>query len=163
MAIERHIVLISPEIHWNTGNIGRTCLATGAVLHLIEPLGFSLDSKQIKRAGLDYWSRVDLHVWKNFEDWFESYAPDISGGELNLLSKIGRQPIWSMPCRPRQFLVFGSETRGLPEELLKRFASLTYHIPILDKTRSLNLSTAVGIVLYESLRQIDFDHSWATL
>ena len=163
MAIERHIILISPEIHWNTGNIGRTCLATGATLHLVEPLGFSLESKQIRRAGLDYWSRVRLHVWKSFDTWLNALKPDIDGGELALMSKIGRHPYWSMRCPQRQFLVFGSETKGLPEELLERYPSLTYHIPILCDTRSLNLSTAVGIVLYESLRQSGFNHNWTTL
>lgn len=163
MVIERHIVLIAPEIHWNTGNIGRTCLATGAALHLVEPLGFSLASKHLRRAGLDYWSRVKLQVWKNFETCFDSLKPDIGRGELALLSKIGRHPVWSMRCPPRQFLVFGSETRGLPEALLARYRSLTYHIPIRCDTRSLNLSTAVGIALYESLRQAGFDHNWTTL
>ena len=155
---ERHIVLVAPEIHWNTGNIGRTCLATGAFLHLIKPLGFSLGSREVHRAGLDYWEKVKLTLWDNFDGFFEKMAP--KQGEINLFTKRGSRPFWSMPCARRLFLVFGSETRGLPEEILDRFSESTYYIPITADTRSLNLSTAAGIALYESLRMSDPFHAW---
>ena len=163
MPIERHIVLLAPQIHWNTGNIGRTCLAAGAALHLIEPLGFSMDARQIRRAGLDYWHKVKVSVWRDFEQWFDSLKPDLVKGELVLLSKRGRHPFWSMDRPLRQCLVFGSETGGIPQSLLERYRSQTYHIPILKDIRSLNLSTAVGIALYESLRRTGFTNSWPLL
>ncbi len=147
---ERHVVLVHPEVHWNTGNIGRTCLGAGARLHLIEPLGFSLDDRHVKRAGLDYWPRVDLQVWPGFEDFCDSLKP--SPEEIILLTKSGRQTFWQMPRARRLFLIFGAETRGLPPALLARYAQQTFRIPISRQIRSLNLSTAVGIVLYESLR-----------
>jgi tRNA (cytidine/uridine-2'-O-)-methyltransferase len=115
--LERHVVLVSPEIHWNTGNIGRTCVATGSHLHLIRPLGFSLDSKEVKRAGLDYWKQVKLHVWEDFEDLHTNLAP--RRHEVALFSKTGKWPFWSMPSPPRLFLIFGSETRGLPASIVE--------------------------------------------
>lgn len=147
---ERHVVLVAPEIHWNTGNIGRTCLAARACLHLIKPLGFSLESRELKRAGLDYWSRVQPAVWEDFETFLSAMSPDQE--ELALFSSRGAIPFWSMPACRRRFLVFGSESRGLPAELLLRFPRATYRIPVSAEIRSLNLSTAVGIALYESLR-----------
>ena len=149
---ERHVVLVAPEVHWNTGNIGRTCLGAGARLHLIKPLGFSLDSREVKRAGLDYWSRVDLTVWENFIQFKETLAPRKT--EIALFSKSGGRLFWSMPAARRLFLVFGSETRGLPESMLSLYPQSTYRIPISDEIRCLNLSTTVGIALYESLRRI---------
>jgi tRNA (cytidine/uridine-2'-O-)-methyltransferase len=148
---ERHIVLVAPEVHWNTGNIGRTCLGAGARLHLVRPLGFSLDSRQVKRAGLDYWPKVPLSVWDAFDELLAAFQP--LGPEIALLTKSGRTPYWQIPIAPRQFLVFGSETRGLPAEILSRFGEHTYYIPMGSEIRSLNLSTSVGIVLYDSLRQ----------
>ncbi len=147
---ERHIVLVCPEIHWNTGNIGRTCIGTGATLHLIKPLGFSLDSPFLKRAGLDYWQHVDLHVWNDFEAFLENTAPKIE--EILLFSKNGTTPYWQMPTMKRLFLVFGSETKGLPDAILNTYQKAVFSIPITDKIRSLNLSSAAGIVLYETLR-----------
>jgi tRNA (cytidine/uridine-2'-O-)-methyltransferase len=147
---ERHVVLVAPEIHWNTGNIGRTCLAAGARLHLIKPLGFSLDSRQVQRAGLDYWPRVDLAVWDAFDHFMAHLVPDPA--ELVLLTKTGQRLFWNMPRRPRLFLIFGSETRGLPDEILRRYPRQTFRIPTSNAIRSLNLSTAAGIALYESLR-----------
>jgi len=147
---KRHIVLVRPEIHWNTGNIGRTCIGTGATLHLIKPLGFSLDSPFLKRAGLDYWQHVDLHVWDDFESFLRHTAPQKE--EILLFSKNGTTPYWQMPTRKRLFLVFGSETKGLPESILNAYQTAVYFIPITDKIRSLNLSSAAGIVLYETLR-----------
>ncbi len=156
--LERHVVLVSPEIHWNTGNIGRTCVATGAYLHLIRPLGFSLDGKHVKRAGLDYWKHVKLRVWDNFNGLQSSLAPRPQ--EVAVFSKTGAKPFWTLPSAPRLFLIFGSETRGLSENILRRYAEATYHIPITKDIRSLNLSTAVGIALYESLRSAASFHAW---
>ena len=155
---ERHVVLVSPEIHWNTGNIGRTCVATGAYLHLIRPLGFSLDSKEVRRAGLDYWKRVKLNVWDDFDGLDSKLAP--RRHEVAIFSKTGSQPFWSMPSPPRLFLIFGSEARGLPASILNRYPESTYHIPITKNIRSLNLSTAAGIAIYESLRLAQPFHAW---
>lgn len=158
---KRHVVLVSPEIHWNTGNIGRTCLGAGANLHLIKPLGFSLADRHVKRAGLDYWDQVNLSVWENFAVFAESTC--MAPSEAAVLTKTGRQPIWQLPkTAGRLFLIFGSETRGLPPAIQKQFnAGQTYHIPICQAIRSLNLSTAVGIGLYESLREAPHFHEWA--
>ncbi len=155
---ERHVILVSPEIHWNTGNIGRTCVATGAYLHLIEPLGFSLDSKEVRRAGLDYWERVKLSVWQDFEALHSKLA--LRPQEVILFSKTAAKPFWTMPSGRRLFLIFGSETRGLPANIPSLYPHATYHIPITRDIRSLNLSTAVGIALYESLRQAQPFHAW---
>ena len=157
--MERHIVLVSPEIHWNTGNIGRTCVATGSYLHLIQPLGFSLESKEVKRAGLDYWEQVKLSVWKDFDYFHSQLKP--AQDEVAVFSKTGARPFWDMPSPLRQFLIFGSETRGLPPNILNRYPGATYHIPITKDIRSLNLSTAAGIAIYESLRAMPRFHAWA--
>ena len=155
---ERHVVLVSPEIHWNTGNIGRTCLATGAFLHLIQPLGFSLESREIKRAGLDYWKHVKSSLWNSFDDLCSKMNP--LKGEVALFSKTGLKPFWSMRAPSRLFLVFGSEAGGLPEAICRSYPDAIYHIPITAKARSLNLSTAAGIALYESLRSCQPFHAW---
>jgi tRNA (cytidine/uridine-2'-O-)-methyltransferase len=147
---ERHVVLIAPEIHWNTGNIGRTCLGAGARLHLVQPLGFSLSEKAVKRAGLDYWPKVDLKLWETFDDLLAELHP--ADGELALFTKRGHSSHYELPATKRLFLIFGSETRGLPRPLLSRFAKRTYRISIRPDIRCLNLSTAVGIALFESLR-----------
>ena len=157
--LERHVVLVSPEIHWNTGNIGRTCVATGSHLHLIRPLGFSLDSKEVKRAGLDYWKQVKLHVWEDFEDLHSNLAP--GPHEVALFSKTGTRSFWSMPSAQRLCLIFGSETCGLPASILEMYPEATYHIPITKNIRSLNLSTAAAIALYESLRSAAPFHAWS--
>jgi len=146
----RHVVLVSPDIHWNTGNIGRTCLGTGTTLHLIKPLGFSLDSRWVKRAGLDYWQHVDLKIWDTFQAFLNAEAPEMN--EIFLFSKSGTKAFWTMPVMKRMFLVFGSETKGLPPSILDTYSSAVYYIPITHHIRSLNLSSAAGIVLYESLR-----------
>jgi tRNA (cytidine/uridine-2'-O-)-methyltransferase len=156
--LERHVVLVAPEIHWNTGNIGRTCLATGSFLHLIKPLGFSLDSREVQRAGLDYWENVKLTLWDDFDKFIMKMVPQL--GEMAVFSKRGAKPFWTIPSAKRLFLVFGSETRGLAEALLDRYATATYYIPISAETRSLNLSTAAGIALYESLRLAEPFHGW---
>jgi tRNA (cytidine/uridine-2'-O-)-methyltransferase len=156
---ERHVVLIHPEIHWNTGNIGRTCLGAGARLHLVKPLGFSLDDRMVKRAGLDYWHLVDPFVWDDFDGFADSMK--IKPEETVLLTKTGRKSFREMPPSNRLFLIFGSETLGLPAEISSRYdSSSTYHIPITRQIRSLNLSTAVAVVLYESIRDFDNFHDW---
>lgn len=148
-----HVVLVQPEIHWNTGNAGRTCLAVGATLHLIEPLGFSLDERQVKRAGLDYWEHVDLRVWPSW-DAFESQLPTL--GEPYFFSTKASRTLWDAPLGAASdvVLVFGRETGGLPADLHERYRERFVTMPIASpRVRSLNLSTSVGIALYEVLRQ----------
>ena len=146
-----HVVLVHPEIHWNTGNAGRTCLAAGAELHLIEPLGFSLDEREVRRAGLDYWEHVPLRVWP---DWptFEAQLPSL--GEPFFFSTKATRLIWDAELGERTVLIFGRETGGLPDEIHARYGDRIFRMPIASPhVRSLNLSTAVGIALYEVLRQ----------
>lgn len=151
--VTTHVVLVHPEIHWNTGNAGRSCLAAGATLHLVEPLGFSLDEREVKRAGLDYWEHVDLHVWKSWE-LFERELPSL--GEPYFFSTKATRLFWDAPLgEPNDVvLVFGRETGGLPPEIHERYRERFVTMPILSpKVRSLNLSTSVAIALYEVLRQ----------
>ena len=148
-----HFVLVHPEIHWNTGNAGRTCLATGATLHLIEPLGFSLDGREVKRAGLDYWEHVDLRVWPSWEA-FERELPAL--GEPYFFSTKATRLYWEAPLAASNdvALVFGRETGGLPAELHERFADRFVGMPMVSPlVRSLNLSTSVALGIYEVLRQ----------
>jgi tRNA (cytidine/uridine-2'-O-)-methyltransferase len=148
-----HVVLVHPEIHWNTGNAGRTCLATGATLHLIEPLGFSLDEKQVKRAGLDYWPHVDLKVWPNW-DAFERELPNL--GEPYFVSTKATRQFWDgdLGGAGSVVLIFGRETGGLAPEIHDKYRERFLTMPILSPlVRSLNLSTSVGIAIYEVLRQ----------
>ena len=148
-----HVVLVYPEIHWNTGNAGRTCLAAGATLHLIEPLGFSLDEREVKRAGLDYWEHVDLRLWPDWES-FEAGLPAL--GEPYFFSTKATRLFWDAPLTNPDgiVLVFGRETGGLPHELHDRYRDRFVTMPMLsDRVRSLNLSTSVAVALYEVLRQ----------
>ena len=148
-----HVVLVHPEIHWNTGNAGRTCLAAGATLHLIKPLGFSLDEREVKRAGLDYWEHVDLHVWPSWEA-FARELPSL--GEPYFFSTKATRLFWDARLgeSERVVLIFGRETGGLPAELHQRYRDRFFAMPILSPhVRSLNLSTSVGIAVYEVLRQ----------
>jgi tRNA (cytidine/uridine-2'-O-)-methyltransferase len=148
-----HVVLVHPDIHWNTGNAGRTCLAVGATLHLIEPLGFSLDAKEVKRAGLDYWQHVDLRVWPSWEE-FERHLPDL--GEPFFFSARATRSLWDASLADSEgvVLIFGRETTGLPPELHEtyheHFVGMPIHSP---HVRSLNLSNSVAIATYEVLRQ----------
>lgn len=144
-----HVVLYQPEIPHNTGAVGRLCLATGARLHLIKPLGFSLDDKHLKRAGLDYWQEVDVHLWDSFEDMYAAASPAAAFAFLTTKTK---QAYWDASFERETYLVFGPETRGLPESLLETHFTDCRTIPM-QGTRSLNLATAVGIVLYEAVRQ----------
>jgi tRNA (cytidine/uridine-2'-O-)-methyltransferase len=151
--VATHVVLVHPEIHWNTGNAGRTCLATGATLHLIEPLGFSLDEREVKRAGLDYWEHIQLRVWPSW-DAFEKELPTL--GEPYFFSTNAPRLLWDAPLGASTdvVLVFGRETGGLPAELHARYRDRFVAMPILSpRVRSLNLSTSVAIALYEVLRQ----------
>ena len=148
-----HVVLVHPEIHWNTGNAGRTCLAVGATLHLVEPLGFSLDEREVKRAGLDYWEHVPLQVWP---DWTSLEAELPRLGEPFFFSTRGTRLLWDAPLGEPEdvVLVFGRETGGLPEAVRERYRDRLLAMPILSPlVRSLNLSTSVGIAAFEVLRQ----------
>jgi len=146
-----HVVLLTPEIPHNTGAAGRLCLATGTRLHLVKPLGFSLDDRQVKRVGLDYWKDVDLQVWENWKEFLASV--DAEARVYFLTTKTNR-PHWEGAFKEGDYLVFGCETKGLPESLLAEHPEDCLTIPMKsDSTRSLNLSTSVGIVLYEAMRQ----------
>jgi len=147
------VVLVHPEIHWNTGNAGRTCLAAGATLHLIRPLGFSLAERQVKRAGLDYWEHVDPRVWPSW-DAFEKELPSL--GDAYFFSARAKRLFWDAPLGASSdvVLIFGGETTGLPPELHESYEDRFVGMPILSpRVRSLNLSTAVALALYEMMRQ----------
>lgn len=147
-----HIVLVAPEIPHNAGAAGRLALATGARLHLIKPLGFSLDDKHVRRTGLDYWKDVDLHVWENFDELQAAAGPEARYWYLSTKAKHG---LWQAPFADGDYLVFGSEGHGLPESMVIAAGMQGLRIPMKqESTRSLNLSTAVAIVLYEATRQI---------
>jgi tRNA (cytidine/uridine-2'-O-)-methyltransferase len=145
-----NVVLVHPEIPPNTGNVGRLCCAVGARLHLIKPLGFSLDDRSLKRAGLDYWKKVDLVVWDDLEEYLSSVPAE----KIVLTSSKRGEPYHLLGFRRGDHVLFGPETSGLPPDLFQRFPDRVAKIPIhLDKVRSLNLATAAGIVVYEALRQ----------
>jgi tRNA (cytidine/uridine-2'-O-)-methyltransferase len=144
---------VHPEIHWNTGNAGRTCLAAGAILHLVKPLGFSLHERRLKRAGLDYWEHVDPRVWPSWDE-FEKELPGL--GTPYFFSAKSKRLFWDVPLTGTGdvVLIFGGETAGLPAELHERYAEQFVAMPIVSpNVRSLNLSTAVAVAVYEVLRQ----------
>lgn len=145
-----HVVLVEPEIPPNTGNIGRLCLATGAHLHLIQPLGFSIDDRALRRAGLDYWAEVQVSLWDSFAD-FEKAQP--ARARMFFLTTKSRRAYWDQEFQPGDYFVFGRETKGLPEALLAERPEQALTIPMSGNTRSLNLATSVGIVLFEAVRQ----------
>ena len=146
-----HIVLVEPEIHWNTGNTGRTALAVGAQLHLVEPLGFSLEAKEVRRAGLDYWDRVRPRLWPTWEA-FEAALPGL--GEPFVFTGSAARTYWEPRYPDRCVLVFGRESVGLPKAILARYQTAAVRIPMEDRElRSLNLSTAAALASYEVLRQ----------
>ena len=145
-----NVVLVEPEIPPNTGNVGRLCLATGARLHLVKPLGFSIDDRALRRAGLDYWRDVDVRLWDSLDEIFAA-AP--AGQHFHFLTTKAVRSYWDARFADGDFLVFGRETKGLPETLLAARRDDCLTIPMSGSTRSLNLATAVGIVLYEAVRQ----------
>ncbi|HYR22116.1 MAG TPA: tRNA (cytidine(34)-2'-O)-methyltransferase [Chthoniobacterales bacterium] len=147
-----NVVLVEPEIPPNTGNVGRLCLATKSTLHLVKPLGFSLEDRQLKRAGLDYWEEVDLKVWESLPALLKAKQSD---DRCFFVTTKTKRPYWDVQFQAGDFLVFGRETKGLPDSLLSRNESDCITIPMLG-TRSLNLATAVGIVLFEAVRQQHF-------
>jgi len=149
-----NIVLVEPEIPQNTGNIARTCAATGCALHLIKPLGFEVSDKYLKRAGLDYWQFVEVKIWENFEELQAAY-PD---GTFYYFTTKGRRRHVDASFKKGDFLVFGKETKGLPEELLIKHPEECLRIPMLGELRSLNLSNSAAIAVYEGLRQNDFEN-----
>jgi tRNA (cytidine/uridine-2'-O-)-methyltransferase len=144
-----HIALIEPLIPPNTGNIARLCAATDTSLHLIEPLGFSLDDADVRRAGLDYWDAVDLWV---HADWF-AFRDAMRRERCLYFSAKAVRSFWDAPFQPKACLVFGNETDGMPERILEKYPDRSFRIPMTGPVRSLNLATAVGIVLYEALRR----------
>lgn len=145
-----HVVLHQPEIPNNTGNIGRTCIATGCALHLIRPLGFDTSQKACRRAGLDYWPRLCPTEHADFEGYLAATQP---AGMWLFTTKAAR-PAWDAPFQPGDHLVFGKETRGLPDDLLKRYPDRLLTLPMVEGERSLNLATAVCAAVYEALRQL---------
>jgi tRNA (cytidine/uridine-2'-O-)-methyltransferase len=149
--VQLHVALVEAEIHWNTGNAGRTCLAVGARLHLVEPLGFSLDDREVRRSGLDYWPRVPLTVWPSWTA-FAAELPAL--GEPFFVSPEGERTIWDVRYPEQTVLIFGRESVGLPKALREENRGRLVSIPMADEAlRSVNLSTCVGIAAYEVLRQ----------
>lgn len=149
-----NIVLFEPEIPANTGNIGRTCVATNTRLHLIEPLGFRLNEKEIKRAGMDYWKDLGVTRYMNFQEFLEK-NPD---AKIYMATTKGKNVYTEVSYEPDCYIMFGKESAGIPEEILAHNKDRCIRIPMVGETRSLNLSNSVAIVLYEALRQNDFDH-----
>ena len=147
-----NIVLVEPEIPQNTGNIARTCAATGCMLHLIRPLGFEISDKYLKRAGLDYWSLVDVKVHDSLEEFFKSYPNAVCRFFTTKAEHAYTELNYPEECA----LIFGKETKGLPEELLIQHPNECVRIPMIEESRSLNLSNSVAIAVYEGLRQQDF-------
>ena len=147
-----NIVLVYPEIPQNTGNIARTCAVTGSTLHLVKPLGFDIDEKAVRRAGLDYWDKVSLRVYENLDEFFKQNE----NGRFWFLSTKADHSDTDVEYSENDYLIFGKETHGLPEPLLKENYQQTLRIPMLPTLRSLNLSNSVAIVLYEALRQLGF-------
>ncbi len=147
-----HVVLHQPEIPANTGNIGRTCVAAGASLHLIEPLGFHLDEKSIRRAGMDYWEQLNLTRYVNFEEFRQKHT----GARIWMATTKAGKSYTEVTYGPDDYLMFGKESAGIPEEILVEYEENCIRIPMLPQIRSLNLSNSVAIVLYEALRQQGF-------
>ena len=149
-----NIILHEPEIPGNTGNIGRTCVATGTRLHLIEPLGFQLNDKTVKRAGMDYWDQLDVTRYDDWNDFLERNP----GAKIYYATTKGKHVYSDVSFEPDCFIMFGKECAGIPEEILVEHPAECIRIPMIGETRSLNLSNSVAIVLYEALRQNHFDH-----
>ncbi len=150
---EINIVLYEPEMPMNTGNIGRTCVATNTRLHLIEPLGFRLGDKEVKRAGLDYWPRLDVTVYSDYEDFLERNP----GAKIYMATTKAKRVYTDISYEPDCYIMFGPESRGIPEEMLVENRENCMRIPMWGETRSLNLSNSVAVILYEALRQNGFE------
>lgn len=152
-----NIVLVEPEIPQNTGNIARTCAAIGAKLHLVYPLGFSISEKQLKRAGLDYWDKLEIEEHMDFKSFLEKYKPEEN--EMFFVTTKGKNVYSDIKYSNEKevYLLFGKETKGLPEDVLKKYLEKTIRIPMRETLRSLNLSNSVAIVAYEVFRQVNFD------
>ena len=148
-----NIVLYEPEIPYNTGNIGRTCVAVNSRLHLIKPLGFSLGQKEIKRAGLDYWPKLDHRVYENYTDFLDKNDHP----KIWMATTKAHKLYTDVSFRPDDYIMFGPESRGIPEEILVENEETCVRIPMYEDTRSLNLCNSVAIILYEALRQNDFE------
>ena len=148
-----NIVLHEPEIPANTGNIGRTCVATGTALHLIKPLGFDISDKAVRRAGMDYWKDLELYVYENFDD-FVSKNP---GARIYMATTKAKKAYTQVEYGENDFIMFGKESAGIPEEILVKYEETAVRIPMIGGIRSLNLSNSAAIVLYEALRQQDFE------
>ena len=149
-----NIVLVEPEIPQNTGNISRTCAATGSSLHMIRPFGFELTDKHLKRAGLDYWQYLDVHYYDSLEELFNKY---FNGDNFYFMSTKGKKVYSDVKFKDGDFLIFGKESHGLPEPLLEKYYDKTLRIPMLGNLRSLNLSNSVALSVYEALRQNGFE------
>ena len=146
-----NIVMVEPEIPPNTGNVARLCAATGATLHLVKPLGFSIDDKQLKRAGLDYWHLLDIIVYESFQEFEEK-----NEGPRYLATTKGKRSYAEIAYQPGGYILFGKETKGLAPEILARYPDTAFRLPMLAEARSLNLSNTVAVVAYEALRQWGF-------
>lgn len=153
-SVDINIVLVEPEIPQNTGNIARTCAATGAALHLVGPLGFSIEDRYLKRAGLDYWHLVKLYYYENLKEFFDANK----GARFLYCTTKAVKSYHEVSYPENCFILFGKETKGLPEDLLRQNYDDCIRIPMMDNIRSLNLSNSVAIVLYEALRQEGFRH-----
>ena len=152
-----NVVLVEPEIPQNTGNIARTCAATGGKLHLVHPLGFSITEKAVKRAGLDYWDKLEIEEHESFEKFLEKYEPEKNN--MFFVTTKGKN-VYSEPNYKEMdevFILFGKETKGLPEDILVKYINKTIRIPMRPTLRSLNLSNSVSIVVYDILRQKNFE------
>ncbi len=147
-----NIVLLEPEIPQNTGNIGRTCVATGTKLHLIEPMGFRITEKALKRAGMDYWEKLDVTIYDNYEDFLQKNP----GAKIYMATTKAPQKYDDVAYEPDCYIMFGKESAGIPEDILVEHQETAIRIPMNPEIRSLNLSNSVAIVLYEALRQNDF-------
>lgn len=145
-----HIVLVHPQIPNNTGAIGRLCVNTASSLHLIKPIGFDIDEKAVRRAGLDYWHKIDLHVWENINDFFQAHP---QSQKYYFATTKTDKPYFEMPFAPGDYLFFGSETAGIPAEILASYPDQCMTIPMTKEGRSLNLAISTGIVLYEAIKQ----------
>jgi tRNA (cytidine/uridine-2'-O-)-methyltransferase len=145
-----NLVLVHPQIPNNTGAIGRLCVNAGASLHLIKPIGFDIDEKAVRRAGLDYWDKLDLHVWESLEHFFEE---NIINDNAYFATTKTDKPYFNAPFKDGDFIFFGSETAGIPEDVLNKYKDQNITIPMTKNGRSLNLAISTGIVLYDAIRQ----------